>query len=556
MIEITENTYSDGFFGNVDASRVNLADFISINGVLIEPHSNPSAMQDRIIVGRKGSGKTLYIRKLQDEARGRDLLTYGEVDYLYTDTIIHFLKRIREYVYTIDRTGDFDVFLDRRKTIISVWRNLWDKAISISVLSLALEHLRGRSRFETTNPVLRRFNNLEQMEDFLINQYQDLFLLPNQAISPVSCLKSTYEHLESSRRLQKFLNHAKWPEFQSFLKGMVTECPPIAIYIDQLDDEFDHAPEAWLICQLGLYRSILQSAFSQSSYSGRVHVVAALRDAVYAAALRDEHASRQFQNSYIKTLDWSPKGIRSFFAEKLTRGLSKSPDAAQSELPALIERWLGYRTVVNGRGMAEDVATYILRHSRMLPRDIVMLGNAIGAEIHRRRSLSQVFHEGSLRKCVSVVAEVIGNESIALCINEALSSMDGFAYYVRDLRGKAIQLTDYRKYIEDKVANFFLLAGEEIVTTTTVQQALIASELATEEEFIDGAESYYRFYNILWRHGLIAYREIQGLSKKWRFNWSGAVNANILPYRATEIGFHASVIDVFKIKPSSDGPVV
>jgi hypothetical protein len=55
------------------ARRLN--DFISIGGVFADPHGNPKAMHDRIIVGRKGSGKTFYLRKLQDEAISRKFLT-------------------------------------------------------------------------------------------------------------------------------------------------------------------------------------------------------------------------------------------------------------------------------------------------------------------------------------------------------------------------------------------------------------------------------------------------------------------------------------------------
>src|SRR5262245_12866285 len=116
-------------FGNTDAARADLADFIPISGLLEDPQQNPAAMSDRIIVGRKGSGKTLYLRKLQDEAQKRTFLTLSDYDLLSSETVVHFLKRIREYVQSIDRSGDFDIFVDRRNTVISVWKSVWERAI-------------------------------------------------------------------------------------------------------------------------------------------------------------------------------------------------------------------------------------------------------------------------------------------------------------------------------------------------------------------------------------------------------------------------------------------
>jgi hypothetical protein len=512
-------------------------------------------MHDRIIVGRKGSGKTLYLRKLQEEAKKRDFLTISEYEALRTDTVIRFLKRIREYVYTMDRGGDLEIFLDRRKTVISVWRAVWDRAISISVLSLLLFYIRRHKNGEILQPQFsHRFKNIDELEEFVIDRYEDLFSIPLITVSPQGALRTLHEHFDSSRRLHKFLNDGRWVEFGNILKVLIAEAPPIAIYIDALDEEFENAPEAWSICQMGLYRAVAQSGFSQDSYSGRVHVVAALRDIVYAAALKGEHSDRQYQNRFIKLLEWAPAEVHEFFTEKLRRVLSQRVLDSHT-LEEMISAWLGFREVQNGRGQKEAVSTYILRHSRMLPRDIILFGNAISSEIERREKSKLKFGHASLRKAVADVSEIIGTQAIGLCINEMLSSSEYFEEYLTDASDRSFTLHNFRQSLEDKLANFFKIMGRETVTLDELQEALLSSDLARMQDFEEGAQTYYRTDNILWRHGLIAYLFTSGTATKWKYNWSDALSSDVLPSRAEKIGFHPCIIDVYRIKTTRDGPV-
>jgi hypothetical protein len=127
-----------------------------------------------------------------------------------------------------------------------------------------------------------------------------------------------------------------------------------------------------------------------------------LRDIVYAAALKSEHSTRQYQNPFIRALEWTPSEVNRFFIEKLRRVLKKrAPRSA--DLNELIKLWIGFETLKNGRGQGEAVSDYILRHSRMLPRDIVLFGNAITSEMQERISGGTTFGESSLRKAVAEV---------------------------------------------------------------------------------------------------------------------------------------------------------
>lgn len=546
--------WDEGSFGSTDAARINLADFISIGGVFADPHGNPKAMHDRIVVGRKGAGKTFYLRKLQDEAVKREFLTLSEVTPLSTETIVHFLKRIREYVYTLDHGGDFEIFVDRRKSVISVWRAIWDKAIILSAFSLALSFLRRSKTVKFDEQFIHLFKNVDELESYIIDRFENLFALPPIPLSPQDALQAFYDQFELSRKLHKFLNDPKWIEFNRICRGCVRDVPPIAIYIDAIDNEFENAPEAWLICQLGLYRSAAQSGFSHDTFSGRVHIVAALRDTVYAAALKSEHSTREYQNRFIRALEWRPSEVNRFFVEKLRRVLGKRASKT-APLNDLLKIWVGFDTLINGRDKPEAVSDYILRHGRMLPRDIVLFGNAITNGMHERAAAGSPFSDGSLRKAVAQVSDVIGRETIGICVNEVLSNSDYFTDYLHDIRSRPADLYDFRKFIEDKIARFFEVLGKETVTQQEIKEALMLAELASAADFAEGAQIYYRIDNVLWRHGLLAIFHVSGASKRWRYNWAGSASADMLPLKATRLGFHPCLIDVYDLKPSSDGPV-
>jgi hypothetical protein len=169
----------DGPFGNADAARVNLDEFISVSEVLTDPRASRRQGAHRIIAGRKGSGKTFYLRALQDAAKRSDLLTLSPPDTIGTETVVFFLKRIREYVYTMDRGGELEVFIDRRGTVISVWRTVWERAIDVSVFSLVLGYLRAtKAGPAVSDRFPGRFQTLDELEEYVIKVYSDLFSIP------------------------------------------------------------------------------------------------------------------------------------------------------------------------------------------------------------------------------------------------------------------------------------------------------------------------------------------------------------------------------------------
>ena len=54
-------------FGDTDGSRASLSGFIDPSELRASAFFSPDPYRVRVVVGRKGSGKTLFLRKLRDE---------------------------------------------------------------------------------------------------------------------------------------------------------------------------------------------------------------------------------------------------------------------------------------------------------------------------------------------------------------------------------------------------------------------------------------------------------------------------------------------------------
>ena len=76
--------------------------------------------------------------------------------------------------------------------------------------------------------------------------------------------------------------------------------------------------------------------------------------------------------------------------------------------PPSVRDWLGIATVADEWGGKERVEDYLLRHTRMIPRDVISLGNALSVEVLRHRKAgrdsalpSETTSRGIIRVCRS-----------------------------------------------------------------------------------------------------------------------------------------------------------
>lgn len=89
-----------------------------------------------------------------------------------------------------------------------------------------------------------------------------------------------------------------------------------------------------------------------------------------------------------------------------------------------IASWLGTNVVHNERrDYDEPTARYALRHTRLLPRDIVVLGNEFCSRMVTRAGTPRKLTHQEIRNIVHRCAVVFGREQLAICANQITADM-------------------------------------------------------------------------------------------------------------------------------------
>jgi hypothetical protein len=217
---------------------------------------------------------------------------------------------------------------------------------------------------------------------------------------------------------------------------------------------------------------------------------------VLSSILRGEHASRYRQSPHIRVLEWDYESIRYFLDQKvgrLDRSLLLSP--RQSGMT----RWLGTDRIFNSaRDVTEDATDYLLRHTRMIPRDVVVLGNAICEHTGQPRAHEQGrLTDDVLRRVVGQVARGLADEQIRICANQIAADQI-------PARGGHHGLTDYfigsHEYSDGTASRLMALlaeVGRDRFDHDTVKRL---AERGHEE--LDG---YEHLVDVLWHNGVLGY---------------------------------------------------
>jgi len=197
-------------FGDPEGSRANFDEIIR---GFVDFGGNPAwgglATRDddlraRVIVGRKGSGKTVCLRRLQAHAADDNSLctTPVQQDLPTTTTIIRFCQWFPADLVT------------------EMWIQLWRVAILRSLASLILTNSQLSSRSSTRLGDTFR----EVLKEFRV---------PMTVYSQVS--EVIHSH-HTRNEMTQYLHHPRWAELESLLNGLLNELPPICLYIDGMDE--------------------------------------------------------------------------------------------------------------------------------------------------------------------------------------------------------------------------------------------------------------------------------------------------------------------------------
>src|ERR1700729_167956 len=349
-----------GPFGNPDGSRADIEDvlseFVDFGGNPAYGHLATRANDSmvRVIVGKLGAGKTVYLRRLQD--------FQAHQDSVYASPPQQSLPKTEVIVKACQWFSD--------RVLVEKWMQIWERAIMRSLAShlLRLPELRQQVRDEQAEEIEKSYGRL--LGDFL---------RPRSIYSEV---RDIINQQHNAHQLSGYLDDPLWDDLEDLLGEVLSQCKPIYFYLDAIDEEFSHAPMYWLKCQEGLFYQVMR-LLRAHKLGGRLHVGVCIRDIVMWSVYRSEQAPRYYNEPHIRVLTWDRGSLLSLLEQKLRRLPASLLMRRTTSGPPTIHDWLGVNGNWPGPNGDATIEDYLLSHTRLIPRDIISLGKELSEEVLR-----------------------------------------------------------------------------------------------------------------------------------------------------------------------------
>ena len=469
-----------GPFGNPDGSRADIEDliseFVDFGGDPAYGHLATRANDSmvRVIVGKLGAGKTVYLRRLQD--------FQSRQDSVYADAPQQSLPKTEVVVKACQWFSG--------QVLVEKWMQIWDRAIMRSLTSHLL-----------TRPELRQQLRDEQIEEIegSYARLLDDFRRPRSIYSEV---RDIINQRQTARQLSAYLDDPLWDDLEDLLGEVVGRCKPVYFYLDALDEEFSHAPMYWLKCQEGLFYQVMR-LLRDPRLGGRLHIVVCIRDIVMSSVYRSEHAPRYYNEPHIRVLTWDRGSLLYLLQRKLARLPPSLLMRRAATGPPTIGDWLG----VNGHWPGPDgdgpIGDYLLSHTRLIPRDIISLGNDLNEEVLRTKQAGQ---EGlslaALQRVVQRCAKRFGDSQLAQCANQISSDLMPAGAALHDYSELFTSTQAYISGVQEDVRSFVRLIGVDRFSRADLEALQEVADLHFEKA-TDLA-------SVLWQNGLLGYVDESG----------------------------------------------
>jgi hypothetical protein len=464
-----------GPFGNPDGSRADLDDviseFVDFAGELgfghLATRANDSMV--RVIVGKLGAGKTVYLRRLQD--------FQAHQDSVYADLPQQSLPKTEVVVKACQWFSD--------RVLVEKWMQIWERAIMRALTSHLLR-----------NPELRQQLRDEQAEE-IEHSYARLlddFRRPRTIYSQVRDIINQHQ---TAHQLSSYLDDPLWDDLEDLLGEVVGQCKPIYFYLDAVDEEFGHAPMYWLKCQEGLFYQVMR-LLRDPRLGGRLHVVVCIRDIVMSSVYRSEHAPRYYNEPHIRVLTWDRGSLLYLLQQKLRRLPPSLLMRRPATGPPTIGDWLGVNGGWPGPDGEETIEDYLLGHTRLIPRDIISLGNELNEEVLRQKRAG---HEGlppaALQAVVQRCAKRFGDSQLAQCANQISSDLMPENAALHDYSELFTSTQAYITGVQEDLRSFVRMIGVDRFSRADLETLQEVADLHFGEP-TDLA-------SVLWQNGLLGY---------------------------------------------------
>lgn len=347
----------------------------------------------------------------------------------------------------------------KENVLTEKWSLLWRRAIFRSLISHLMHKKLLKEKLDQ--------NKLER----LIENHSSIVRKFTSDVSVYSQVTEIIYNHHTGHQITQFLDDPHWSEVESIVSEMIRNLPVICFYIDAVDEEFAHAPMYWHRCQKGLFYQTMR-LLRDSKFGGRLHIFICVRDIVLSSVLQSEHGSRYLEEPHIRSMNWSKKAISYFLYEKL-KMLNNEFFITKGSSHKNVKSWLGFGEIHNEiRDISEPIESYLLRHTRLLPRDIIILGNSLCSEIIRFKTFNdENTIEDIIRDAVSEIARFFGNEQLKICGNQIVSNQIPKNAALHEYSKFYTANEEHVKEISDDLKKLILYIGKDCFSGTELKEA-------------------------------------------------------------------------------------
>lgn len=456
--------------------------------------------QARVLVGRMGSGKTRFLLELRD-----DLEKQGTCELVPPESDLPSLTLVTALAEQLATNP-----VERAET----WRRIWECAIVQSALSRISpgESSIARSIYGEFGQIVKRHPTVAE--------------------------------------IRRHLADAQWVEKRQRLEERLAERDkPLCFFLDAVEENSSHSPLYWLWCQKGLVKLVLDWA-SNPRLADKLWIFVAIREQAWAELKKTTPPALLVQHPNVRVLKWNAAQIAGFLAAKVERLtdhylLTDAMNGGESEgAQAAVTAWLGTAEVENReRAMHEPVAQYMLRHTRLIPRDVVTMGNLLaeqtaGARLRGERRLS----DDLIRDAVAESARLSAAEELQWCGLEIISRKLALSPSAK-ARRKVLSDEDAGFGSAERLRN--LLRDCKVDVITRARLARLDQDART------AFDADVDFGTLLWRHGLLGWGPRRG-----PFAFSFDPTGDAPPPTATHVAMHPILIDALGIRAAVKGVAV
>jgi hypothetical protein len=371
--------------------------------------------------------------------------------------------------------------------LTEVWMQLWQRALIRSLVSHLLCHPRVSGQIDSSSR-----ERLKNASEVLIRSF-------SAHVSVYSQIDEIINSSHSRNHLEQYLSNPKWPEFETLISQVLEKCEPLCFYLDATDEAFSSAPMYWLRCHKGLFYQVMRLLSGESRIGSRLRVYFCMRDLVLASIYRDEGAARFRGEPHIRTLTWTRQSIEYFLNQKLQQldgqFFLRDPKDGRS-----LSTWLGISHVIHDEGgPPEPILRYALRHTRLLPRDIVILGNMLCHTVTGFKLGHEADLEHQIRRTIREAARIFGNEQLSICANELMAGGSGIDQPHRRKHDTLVGSTGHLNSVADQLKVLVRFVGVARFPLKRLTEAIEHAKTVFGGELDP--------FSVMWMNGLVGYVE-------------------------------------------------